>query len=174
MARAYRPPASFGPILTGAVGGGLAAAVALTGLALLGRVHGIPATATINALGALAVRWLQDAEDGALAHFYADATPGGIVLALGFGALAGALFSGLLDRLPRDHPLPWGLVSGAAAGVVTWWRVLPALDPVVIRTVTATDWILGAVVYGGLVGAWVEARRRVRQREDAAFEGAAA
>ncbi len=132
-ARAYRPAVATPALVYGAIGGAIGGAIMLACLALAAGPLGRQPVAAANALGAWSVRWLQTAAPQALDDPYADATLGGIGLALVVGALLGAVFAGWLDRLPDDHPLAWGLVWGLGLWAIARWLVLPALDPVLLQ-----------------------------------------
>jgi hypothetical protein len=120
----------------------------------------------LNAVGAWLVRWLQFAAPDAYEHFYLDATLGGLVIGLAVGAVVGALFAGVLERLPQDHPLAWGIVGGLGLWAVTWWRVLPALDPAAVTHLTGGAWLAMSLTYGLLIGLWVSGERHVRRNQD--------
>jgi hypothetical protein len=112
-----------------------------------------------NAIGAWLVPWLQTAAADAYAHFYVDATVGGIAIALVVGAAVGALFSSVLDRLPQDHPVVWGALGGLMIWAFTWWRVLPALDPALVSMVERSVWLIFCLAYGHVLGVWVSGER---------------
>jgi hypothetical protein len=159
VARIYHPPAAVDPLLVGGIAGGLAAAVAaavLTGLHAVGAEPLEP----LNAIGAWAVRWLQTADRAALALFYADATLLGAAACLTVGATIGAVFAATLDRLPQDHPVAWGVLAALVLWAVTWWRILPALDPRFVQVVRSEHWLAALLVYGLFLGAWIHVDRR--------------
>jgi hypothetical protein len=140
--RAYGPPVATPALVYGAVGGALGGALVLVILAILAGPSGHRPVAAPNAFGAWFVRWLQTAAPSALDSFYADATLGGIALALAVGALLGAVFAGAIARLPDDHPLAWGLVWGLMIWAAARWLVLPALDPVLLQAFDARPILL--------------------------------
>jgi hypothetical protein len=123
----------------------------------------------VNAIGAWLVRWLQGAAPDAFTHFYSDATVGGVLIALAVGAVVGSLFASLLNRLPNDHPLGWGLVVGGVLWVSTWWRVLPALDPAFVTHVEREAWLVGCLVYAGFLGYWIQGDRWASREKVAGF-----
>lgn len=151
--------------MSGGVGGAVATIIAMSLLAALHGLRGGSPLVPLNAIGAWVVRWLQQAAGDAFTHFYVDATLGGIGIALAVGGALGALFASLLSRLPQDHPVGWGLMAGLVLWVLTWWRVLPALDPAFVGQVERDAWLVACLAYGGLIGAWVHGDRWARQEE---------
>lgn len=163
MTQVYDPPHAFRPLAFGAVGGAVAAALALALLVLLTVAQGGVAPTVPNAVGAWLVRWLQTAEPSALDGVYIDATLGGGAVFLFVGALLGALFAALLERLPEDHPLVWGVALGVGLWLLTRWAVAPSLDPILTRAVPSAALLAVDLVFSLLLGGWVQAGRRVRQ-----------
>jgi hypothetical protein len=158
VARIYSAPASYGPLVVGGLAGGTAAALATAVLVALHAVSGT-ALAPLNAIGGLAVRWLQTADRSALELFYVDATLIGVATCLAAGAALGAAFGAALDRLPKDQPIAWGVVAALAIFAATWWRILPTLDPLVPRVIRAEHWLVSLLVYGLCLGWWVHVDR---------------
>jgi hypothetical protein len=158
VTRVYPSPSAAGVLVYGAVGGGLGAAVSLAVLAADAARAGFGVLAAPNAVGAWLVRWLQTAAPGALAAFHVDATLGGALTHVAVGALVGAVFAVVLDRLPEDHPVAWGAMLGLGLWALARWTV-PALDPVLSHVVTGIGLLVAHLAYGVLLGAWVDAGR---------------
>jgi hypothetical protein len=159
-ARPYAPPVATVAIVYGAVGGALGGGLMLGILALAAGSVGRQPPAAPNALGAWFVRWLQTAAPQALDGFYADATLGGIGLALVVGALLGAVFGGWIERLPDDHPLAWGLLWGLGLWAAARWLVAPALDPLLLETFDTQSLLPEALAsaLGPTIAAWLAIR----------------
>jgi hypothetical protein len=166
VALVQRPRFTVGSLVSGAAGGVVAAAASTALLAALHAVRQGSAWVPLNAIGAWAVRWLQPAAPDAFTHVYGDATAGGLAVALVTGAAVGALFASLLERLPRDHPVGWGLLAGISLWAFTWWRALPALDPAFVAHVEREAWLASCVLFGALLGVWIHGDRRVRAMEE--------
>lgn len=151
-------PAHRGPsLVAGAAGGALGGALALAVLALGGVLAGRAPLVAPNVVGATLVRWLQIGQPQAFDNLYPDATLGGLLLAVLFGALVGAPLAAFIVRFPEDHPVAWGLL--ASAGLWALWRFAlgPALNPVAARELGG--WALAAafLTYGLVFGAWMAA-----------------
>jgi hypothetical protein len=141
----------------GAVGGTAAAAVSMIVLTALTSQHA-PAAAA-NAVGAVLVRWLQSAAPDALERVYADATAGGLLVTCLAGALTGAVFGALSERRGGLHPIALGLGVGVVCWAALKWAVAPALDPLMARTFDDRALLAACLVYGALIGFWVQAGR---------------
>jgi hypothetical protein len=165
MARIYAPASSLGPLVSGAVGGLVAGGLAAVALAAASIVRGAPAVEPINALGAWLVRWLQTAGPDAFRHTYPDATPGGVATILVVSTALGAAFGALMNRLPQDHPVAWGLMTAGLLWVASWEAVLPALDPVAKQVLEPAQWLAGMAAYGLALGLWVHGDRTLREAE---------
>ncbi len=165
MPMIFRPRFTIGSFVSGGVGGAVAAGIAIAILTVVHTARGGSTLVPLNAIGAWLVRWLQQAGPDAFTHFYADATLSGVAIAVVVGGTVGALFASLLDRLPQDHPVGWGLMAGLVLWVVTWWRVLPALDPAFVAHLEREAWLVACLTYGGLLGAWVHGDRWARHEE---------
>lgn len=156
MAQIVAPPTSTRTLLFGAMGGVMAALVALAALCGLAIVQGASVYRPLNAIGAWTVRWLQTADLAALDQFLSDATPAGIFFALVLGALVGAVFAALCRRV-SDAPVGLGLGAGLVMWAMCQWQLAPALDPVIQRAFKL-EVLLGAfLVYGLVLGGWVQA-----------------
>jgi hypothetical protein len=139
----------------GALGGAVTTAVLAGGAVIMDRA---PAAGP-NAVGAWLVRWLQTAAPDALDGFYADATLGGLAVAVVAGAVTGAVFGAFLDRLPHDRPLVWGLLLGLLLWALAHHVVAPALDPLLVRLFDWRVLLPAFVAYGAVVGLWVQGGR---------------
>ena len=170
MARIYPAPSAAGAMLTGAVGGimgAVAGLLVLVAVAIWGSETGwaalsppvAEAVAPLNAIGAWLIRWLQTADTAALLVPQVDAVALGIALPLLLGSLIAAAFAGLMDRLPDDHPVAWGVMLSVVLFVLTWWFLIPVLDPVLARVVSAAQWFVAVLAYGLTVGLWTQADR---------------
>jgi len=167
--RVYTPPAIGPTVVFGAMGGPAAGAVFVLVLgAAAAFTMSRPAVVAPNAVGALAVRWLQTSAPQALDNFYWDATAGGVAIAMIAGAAVGAVFAGALERLPEDHPLAWGGVFGLAAWAALRWAIGPALDPVLTRTFGAWPLLAACLCAGLVIGGWTWAGWVVRAAGDGA------
>jgi hypothetical protein len=156
----YASPSAAGVLAYGAVGGALGAVGSLVVLAGEAARTGLGALTAPNAVGAWFVRWLQAAAPDALAAFHADATVGGALVHVAVGTLVGAVFAVVLDRLPEDNPVAWGGMLGLGLWALARW-VVPALDPVLGRVFSGAGLLTAHLVYGALLGAWVQAGRRL-------------
>lgn len=148
-----------------AIGGALAGLLFLLLLLVGAQMAGNSAIAGANALGAYFVPWLQDAAPQALDNFYADASLGGLILALSIGASLGAAFAAFLTHLPEDRPLAWGGVMGVLLWLAGRWSILPALDPLLIEQVDGRALFAGFLLSGLALGAWIEARPGYREAD---------
>jgi hypothetical protein len=99
----------------------------------------------------------------ALEGFYWDATLGGGVAFVLVGVLVGALFAGVLDRLPEDHPLLWGALLGLGLWALTHWVIAPSLNPLITRALPDGVLLATDLVFGLALGAWIQAGREVRR-----------
>jgi hypothetical protein len=162
VARIYEPAASLDPLIVGAVAGLAGAAAGLAVLVALAATAG-SAVVPVNAIGAWLVRWLQTADPSALTRLYPDATAAGVITAGGVGVVVGAFFAAVMNRLPQDHPVAWGVMMGLVIWVATWFKLLPALDPVMPRAVDRWYWLAALVVFGLITGAWIQSDRGVRR-----------
>jgi len=160
----HTPSTAVWPLLFGAAGGSLGGAIGLGVLAVAASLDGRQPWAAPNAVGAWFVRWLQSAAPPAMDSFYWDASLGGILLAAGVGALAGAVFAGVVEGLPDDHPVAWGLITGAAAWAATRWLVAPALDPALIEAFDSRALLAAHLAAGLFIGLWVLEGRTLARR----------
>ncbi len=161
MTQVRIPPTAYRPLAYGAIGGFLAAILSLAVMiAATVYLEGTPQLA-LNVVGASVVWWLQTAVHSALDGVYWDATLGGAVLFVLLGTVLGAVFSGLLDRLPTDQPILWGLALGFVLWVVSRWALAPSLNSVAARALPTGVLLVTDLAFGALMGAWVHAGRQV-------------
>lgn len=159
-------PERVDSLVSGAVGGLLATAAALLALVALAVASGHAPIRPLNVIGAVVVRWLQEAAPQALDNVYADATLGGLLLALVTGAGVGGLLALALDRLPEDQPFSWGFLTGlAAAGLVygaprSGWGLGPSLNPLLVSEWGWRGLLVAGAAFGAVLGAWLHADRR--------------
>jgi hypothetical protein len=168
MGRVLPPAASVRPVASGAVGGVLAAGVALVVAAAMAGLRGHAPVAVANGVGAGLVRWLQLAAPQALDNFYPDATLGGLVLALVLGSLVGAVAGGVWARMGPGNAMVWGLGLGVGLWVLVRWGAVPALDPVLGVALDAVTVAGACLAFGFVLGWWLGAVRSL----DAASAGA--
>lgn len=160
-------PTQWGAAAVGLAGGAYAGLGALGTLVALSLAQGQPWQRPINVLGALWVRWLQSAAPQALENFYLDALLAGLGTTLGAGALLGGILALALARLPEDQPLSWGILSGLLLVLLlhgsgrAGWGLGPALDPLLATELGWRGLLAAGLVYGGLLGAWLQFDRRV-------------
>lgn len=148
----------------GAVAGVAALAVLVGGAAVAGRLLGAGARSPavpLNAVGALVVRWLQIGQSPAFDGVYADATLLGAVIVVAGGALAGACLGALLGRAPAEPRLAWAMAAAVAGWAAVRWAIAPALDPVLLREVDGRVLAVSWLVWGALIGVWLESMQRL-------------
>lgn len=159
-------PQRWGSLVSGAAGGLLASAAALLALVALAVTSGHSPVRPLNVIGAAFVRWLQDAAPQALDNVYADATLGGLALALAAGAGVGSLLALALDRLPEDQPFSWGLLTGLASAALlngaprSGWGLGPSLNPLLAGEWGWRGLLVAGAAFGVVLGAWLHADRR--------------
>lgn len=173
--RAARPHDDAAMAALGLAGGALAGLAALAAL-VVGNVALTPgapqalraldhevvrdaALEAVNSIGAWLVRWLQVADPSALVRPYADATLGGLVTVVLFGALLGALLAAAGERFPEDAPLVWTVLASIGLWLATRFVVAPALDPLLLRTLDGRLVFVAHVVFGLVLGGWLSASR---------------
>lgn len=154
-----RPHASARPVIVGAAGGVLAASVALVVATLLAVQRGHAPVAVLNGVGAWLVRWLHTAAPQALDNFYLDASVGGVAVALGAGALVGAVAAGAWARATTGSGLGWGLGTAALAWAAARWILLPALDPAMATVLAPAALAVTCLAFGLVLGLWLGALR---------------
>ncbi len=161
-------PARLGSALVGAVGGLLAGAGALATIVALGLAQGQVWLRPVNVVGAVWIRWLQGAAPQALDNFYLDALLAGIGSTLLVGSLLGGLLALALERLPEDQPFSWGLLWGLMLALLlhgsrrSGWGPGQALNPLLATELGWRGLLAAGLVFGALLGAWLQVDRRDR------------
>ncbi|HBY92780.1 MAG: hypothetical protein M5U01_33885 [Ardenticatenaceae bacterium] len=148
-------PTEVYPYSAGLVGGllgGLAmAAVAIATGLLIGRGPWYP----LNLVAATIVRSLQATPPEMLSQFYLPALIVGFILHMLLSISIGFLFALLLPTLPGP-PWIWSLLIGPALWFGAQFVVLPAVNPVMSTSVWLPSFFVAHLVYGLVLGAWVQ------------------
>jgi hypothetical protein len=153
-------PAEVYPYSAGVIGGllgGLAMALVavVTGI-VIGRGPWYP----LNLVAATVLRGLQTASVEALSAFSPEALLVGLVLHLLLSCGIGFLFAVLLPTLPGP-PWIWSLSLGPALWVIAQFVVLPVVNPVMSLGLYPPSFFIAHLVYGLVLGAWVQRAGKV-------------
>ncbi|MEW5987264.1 MAG: hypothetical protein AB1791_11560 [Chloroflexota bacterium] len=148
------------PYSAGLTGGLLGGAVmALVGI-VYGLISGIGVWRPVNLVAATLMRDLQTAPMESVSQFNLAALVVGLVLHLGVSIGLGVVFSFILPALP-GRPLYWSWLIGPLLWVGASVAVLPFLNPVMYAHVEWISFILANVLYGLVLGWWIDRTPRV-------------
>ncbi len=149
------------PYSAGVIGGLIGGiGVALVGAAY-GLINGVGVWLPVNLVAAAVLRQLQHQSLGEIARFNPLALGVGLVLHAGVSISVGAMFSFLLPALP-GRPLFWGPVIGPLLWVGASVAALPLINPVMSVNLEITSFALANVLYGLLLGWWIDRTPLVR------------
>jgi len=136
-------------LIGGALGGAAMVIVALTYGLLNGRLW-LP----VNLIGATVVRDLQTASLETLMAFNAAALIAGLALHALLSIGLGFIFALLLPTMPGP-PMIWSLTVGPLLWALAGLLVVPAINPVMARSVDVPSFLIAHVAYSLLLGGWI-------------------
>ena len=149
------------PYSAGVIGGLIGGiGVALVGAAY-GLISGVGVWLPVNLVAAAVLRQLQHRSLDEIARFNPLALGVGLILHAGVSIAVGAMFSFLLPALP-GRPLFWGPVIGPLLWVGASVAALPVINPVMSVNLEITSFALANVLYGLLLGWWIDRTTLVR------------
>ncbi|MBI3763848.1 MAG: hypothetical protein HY260_18545 [Chloroflexi bacterium] len=143
------------PYPAGIIGGLLGgAAIALVGIGY-GLISGKGIWLPVNLVAATALRAMQSQSLESLMQFNVAALVVGLVIHITMSIGLGEVFSFILPALP-GRPLYWGPVIGPMLLIGATIAALPIVNPVMVRNVDLTSFALANVLYGLLLGWWID------------------
>lgn len=144
--------------IVGGLIGGLGVALVGAGYGLVG---GVGVWLPINLVAAAVLRQLQSQPLEAIERFNLLALLVGLILHAGVSIALGAMFSFILPALP-GRPLFWGPVIGPLLWVGASVAALPVINPVMADNVEIISFAIANVLYGLLLGWWIDRTPMVR------------
>ena len=137
-------------ILGGLIGG--------LGVAVVGMSYGVYSGNVwlpVNLVAAAILRNLQSQPAPAISQFDPAALIVGILIHAVMSASLGLIFSFILPALP-GRPLYWGPVIGPLLWVGGYVAALPLLNPVMIRNLEIVSFTIANILFGILLGWWID------------------
>jgi hypothetical protein len=134
--------------------------VALVG-AGYGLISGVGIWLPVNLVAAAVLRQLQFQSLSEISSFNPLALGTGLILHAGTSIALGAMFSFLLPALP-GRPLFWGPVIGPLLWVGASVAALPVINPVMSANLEIVSFAIANVLYGLLLGWWIDRTPMVR------------
>jgi hypothetical protein len=149
------------PYPAGVIGGligGLGVSIVGVGYGL---ISGAGIWLPVNLVAAVLLRGMQAQPLAELGRFDPLALAVGLALHAGVSIAVGLMFTFLLPALP-GRPLYWGPVIGPLLWVGASIAVLPVFNPVMAANLELTSFALANVLYGLLLGWWIDRTPMVR------------
>lgn len=144
--------------IIGGLIGGLGVAVVGAGYGL---VSGTGVWLPVNLVGAAVLRSMQTESLEQIAEFSLTALFAGLIIHAMTSVALGAMFSFILPALP-GRPLYWGPVIGPLLWVGASVAALPVINPVMAENVELVSFAIANVMYGLLLGWWIDRTPMVR------------
>ncbi len=141
--------------------GGLIGAL---GVAVVGLGYGVYSGNVwlpVNVVAAAVMRSLQSQSAGDLGRFDPAAVIVGLLIHVLMSVTLGLMFAFILPALP-GRPLYWGPVIGPLLWVGAYVAALPLINPVMVRNLEIISFTVANVLFGFLLGWWIDRTPMVR------------
>lgn len=146
--------------IIGGLLGGLGVAIVGAGYGLL---SGTGVWLPVNLVAAAALRSLQTQPLDQIARFDPLALAAGLAIHAATSVALGVMFSFILPALP-GRPFYWGPVIGPLLWVGASVAALPIINPVMAGNVELISFAVANVMYGVLLGWWIDRTPMVQVR----------